>query len=178
MTRILPPNQNRSRLRGVDKVLKNPLYDYQTYAAAGQTSLTFFSVPNGQGGKTLADTNMKIAGSLPVGEAATIQFIDVMFWPGNAVNGSGAIATSGLNWQDVYTVAKSGFLRFVIGNTEFCVDGPLGMFPASRASLALLLWPMPPPPPPLCIAKLTTQVSPACATRFRLRASSRISRLL
>lgn len=130
MTRILPPNQNRSRLRGVDKVLKNPLYDYQTYAAAGQTSLTFFSVPNGQGGKTLADTNMKIAGSLPVGEAATIQFIDVMFWPGNAVNGSGAIATSGLNWQDVYTVAKSGFLRFVIGNTEFCVDGPLGMFPS------------------------------------------------
>ena len=129
MAKLLPPDKNRSRLRGVDKVLRNPLYDYQTYASAGQTSLSFFSTPNGSSGKTLADTNMKLSGQLPVGEAATIQFIEVLFFPGSAVNAAGAIATSGLNWQDVYTVAKSGFLRFTIGSTDFVVDGPIGMFP-------------------------------------------------
>ena len=51
-------NVNRA---GSIEAVRASLYDFQTYAAAGQTSLTFFQVPQGQSGKTKADTNMEAA---------------------------------------------------------------------------------------------------------------------
>ncbi|MGZ7265373.1 hypothetical protein ACXWP3_09695, partial [Streptococcus pyogenes] len=44
------------------EAIKQSLYDYQAYAAAGQTNLTFFALPVGQSSKTLSDTNMTLAG--------------------------------------------------------------------------------------------------------------------
>lgn len=105
------------------------LYDYQTYAAAGQTQLLFFQVPKGQSGKTLADTNVELAGSLPQPKRMLVKDISVYFAPGTAVNVSGAIATSGVNWQDVWSVFKSGWLEFFIGSTPYITEGPIGRFP-------------------------------------------------
>ena len=58
---------------GMEEDIFQPLYDYQTYALAGTTSeYQFFQVPQGQGGKTLADTNMDSAGQLPAPKRALV----------------------------------------------------------------------------------------------------------
>jgi len=125
--------------QGQEEVVWNPLYDYQAYAAAGQTKLTFFANPIGQGtttapgasgAKNEADTNMEAAGQLPSPQRFFCIGIETLFWPGSAVNASGAITTNGLNWQDVWTVSKSGFIRLKIGSKTYVTDGPLGVFPA------------------------------------------------
>lgn len=61
-------------LPGVLDVIAQPLYDSATLATGGQTQLTFFSLPIGQGttnfgagAKTLRDTNMRLAGQIPAG---------------------------------------------------------------------------------------------------------------
>ncbi|MGH8744731.1 MAG: hypothetical protein ACREUY_10685, partial [Burkholderiales bacterium] len=64
------------------EVIRQTLYDYQVYTAAGVAQQTFFTVPNGSGGKTLADTNMSVAGSLPAPQRFLIQAIEVYFSPG------------------------------------------------------------------------------------------------
>ncbi|MDP2652031.1 MAG: hypothetical protein Q8O94_02755 [bacterium] len=46
------------------EVIDQPLWDSQTLASAQATTLTLFQVPVGQGGKTVVDTNMEIAGQL------------------------------------------------------------------------------------------------------------------
>lgn len=140
--RIPPSRQQASQfgtfVPGIDDNLWYPLYDYQAYAAAGQTQLTFFSNPIGQGvtshpgstgPKTKADTNMTTSGILPTPQRFLCTGIQVMFRPGSAVNASGAIATAGLNWQDVWSVAKSGYLEVQVGNKSIVLDGPLGVFP-------------------------------------------------
>ena len=58
------------------EAVREPIYDFQTYAAAGQIQLTFFQVPNGQSGKTFEDTNMDTAGTLPVPKEFLIESID------------------------------------------------------------------------------------------------------
>lgn len=113
--------------QGMD-VVWEPLYDYQTYAAAGQTSLTFFQVPIGQGGKTLADTNIQSAGQLPAPTKFIVESISVDFFPGGDVNGSLADGTA-VNWDDAYTVLKSGWLDFNVGNKSRLQQAPIGAFP-------------------------------------------------
>jgi len=105
------------------------LYDFQAYAAAGQTQLLFFQVPKGQSSKTFADTNATLAGSLPQPQRMLVRGISVVFFPGSAVNASGAIGTSGLNWQDTWQVFKSGWLEFFIGSTPYIDEAPIGRFP-------------------------------------------------
>ena len=61
-------------------------YDYQTYVQAGQTGLLFFQTPAGQGGKTLADTNMQQAGGFPQNQLFLAERIEVDFIPGNAAS--------------------------------------------------------------------------------------------
>lgn len=154
--RRIPPNLdqvskfNVNRV-GAEEALWWPLYDYQTYTAStGHTQLTFFSNPIGQGTtshpgstgpKTRADTNLTNAGLLPNPQRFYCVSVEIDFWPGSAVNASGAIATNGLNWQDVNAVAKSGYLEFRIGSKDYVVDGPVGKFPpttrlAGAAALA------------------------------------------
>ena len=111
-------------------VIWQPLYDFQTYAQAGQTSLNFFQTPIGQGGKTLEDTNMESAGQLPAPQKFVVEAISVEFFPGNPVNMS-VVDTSTLNWDDVYTFMKSGYLDFVVGSKSRLQQTPLGSFPPS-----------------------------------------------
>lgn len=103
-----------------------PFYDYATYPAAGTTSLTFFQLPIGQGGKTLADTNMRLGGQFPNGQRFLCTGLEVRFYPGNAILG-GAFP----NWQDAFDFYSGGVLRFFIGSKDYMEIAPLDMAPPS-----------------------------------------------
>lgn len=116
---------------GQFEVIGSSLYDYTTYAAAGQTELNFFQTPQGQGSKTLADTNMEAAGSLPAPKNFLVTSLEVNFWPGvNPAEFGAQDAADYIN--DVWTVAKSGYLEFYIGSKNYIQEGPVGVFPAAN----------------------------------------------
>jgi hypothetical protein len=131
--------QHRVTVPGVQDEIYGPLYDFVSYAAAGQTELNFFSVPKGQGTttapgatgtKTLADTNLTNAGLLPRDNAFYCTGIEVVLFPG--INpGRGAItdATVGQFWDDVWAIGKSGVLTLTVGSRVYVQDGPLMNFP-------------------------------------------------
>ena len=116
---------------GQYEVIGASLYDYATYAALGQTELSFFQTPQGQGGKTLADTNMEAAGSLPAPKNFIVTSLEVNFWPSGLPSVFGAQAAAAY-LNDVWTVAKSGYLEFYIGSKNYIQEGPIGVFPASN----------------------------------------------
>ena len=103
-----------------------PQYDFQVYALAGQTSLIFFQVPQGQGGKTRDDTNLEIAGSLPAPKEFLITTVQIAFAPGNSVaqgNIDPAVTPQPLsNWNDVQAVGESGHLVLFVGSKEYLID--------------------------------------------------------
>ena len=63
------------------EAVRQSLFDHQAYAAAGTTQLTFFALPQGQGGKTASDTNMVAAGQLPANQEFLVQSIEVLLFP-------------------------------------------------------------------------------------------------
>lgn len=119
---------NRS---GAYEAVKASLYDFQTYAQAGQTQLNFFQVPVGQSSKTFEDTNMEVAGSLPAPKNFFVTGIEVFYFPGTlpAVYGAQAVAAP---INDVYKVSKSGWLDFYIGSKSYLQEAPIGRFPAKN----------------------------------------------
>jgi hypothetical protein len=116
------------------EVIRQTFYDTLTYAAAGQTVLTFYAVPVGQGApaKTLAETNMNIAGSLPAPFRFLTQAIEVYFFPG-VLPGVGPIADAAdgfLNdmWKVMTGWTAAGvfhpaFLQFFIGSKAYLNEG-------------------------------------------------------
>lgn len=116
------------------EVTRQSIYDFQTYAAAGQTSLTFFQLPLGQGGKTVADTNLELAGQLPAPKYFLVESIEVYLFPGddpvtvaNSAASPDAVVTNFAN--DEYAVEQSGSLNFFIGSKTYLEEAPLGRFP-------------------------------------------------
>lgn len=138
------PNQNVPSLQDLEQYnvnragqiegVRQSLYDFQTYDTLGQTQMTFFQTPVGQNGKTKADTNMTVAGSLPAPQRFLIQAIEVYFYPGNAVSATGAIVAA--NLQDCYDVAQSGWLDLFIGSKSYLTEAPIGRFPPSTGLAA------------------------------------------
>ena len=130
---------HRVTVPGMQDAIYAPLYDSNTYLAAGQLNMTFVSTPIGQGvttapgatgAKTEADTNLTNAGLLPKGNRFYCTGIEFQFYPGNNPGfGATADAQLGRNWNDVYAVAKSGWIRFRIQNRDYILDGPLLNFP-------------------------------------------------
>lgn len=122
------------------EAIRQTLYDYQAYAAAGATQLTFFAVPSGQGGKTLSDTNMTLAGQLPANQEFLVQSIEVHFLPtvpavaadNPAAQGVKAIANA---VNDVYRFHRTGNLQLIIGSKPYLQEAPLGRFPAKTQFL-------------------------------------------
>lgn len=120
------------------EAIKQSLYDYQVYAAAGQSQLTFFALPVGQGGKTNSDTNMTLAGQLPKNQEFLIQSIEVFFSPTTptvaaqmpAAFGAQAIAQI---VNDSYIVGRAGNLNLTIGSKPYLQEAPLGRFPQKAA---------------------------------------------
>lgn len=133
--------QHQSYLSEQD-VIWDPLYDFAAYAAAGQTSLSFFATPEGQGttsapgatgAKTKADTNMDTGGQLGKGNQFYMTGIEVLFYPGvDPGRGAVAVADIGEFVDDVYDVGKSGVLTFAVGSGRpYIEQGPLMLFPPS-----------------------------------------------
>lgn len=110
--------------------LSADLYDYQAYAIGGQTALNFFQAPIGQNGKTIADTNMQLAGQLPTGQKFLVTGIQVDFLAGNAASATGAIVAS--NTNDMQIVGNGGALTFSIGVKNYYQSAPLKRFPACQ----------------------------------------------
>lgn len=122
--------QNRVNIPGYRETLWNPLYDYQTLAAAGAASQLFFQEPIGASSKTLADTNMELSGQIPKGQAFTITGVQFDIFPGilPSTEGTG-VGTASEYINDVLSVLKAGVLILRIGSKDYIRQGPLMKFP-------------------------------------------------
>jgi len=125
MARLPNPEQFRATVPGQSEAINQPLYDYQSYAAAGQSQLTFFQSPIGSGGKTLEDTNMDLAGALPQGKTFVVQALEVAFFPGVSPGTIGAPAATNFT-NDVYAFMKSGHLKFFFLSKSYLDEAPIG----------------------------------------------------
>lgn len=134
------------------EVIKQTLYDFQLYAAAGTNQLSFFQQPIGAGvttalgavvgsTKSIADTNMQLAGQLPSGMAYKIESIEVIFLAGSvstaatytaqalsmfAVAAAAAVAAA---INDVNTFYQSGVLELNVLQKNYLRETPLMKFP-------------------------------------------------
>jgi len=136
MAKRIPPSIQNMQKFDVNRAdqkeaIFEPLYDFQTYDAAGQTSLTFFQNPIGQNGKTLDDTNMEAAGNIPTPRSFLIEAIEVLFFSGaNVVEGDADFANAGKgHLSDLYAFIKSGHLKLDVGSKNYLKAAPLGQFP-------------------------------------------------
>ena len=125
------------------EVIRQTLYDSTSYVAAGQTSLTFFQLPVGQGTgfaggtKTIGDTNMQIGGQVSAMTAFLVQDIQIIFQPTTptvaaqmpAVFGAQALAAI---VNDVYIFRRAGALQFNIGQKNYLTEAPLWKFPSKQ----------------------------------------------
>lgn len=139
------PGRKQLAAYGVNRpgweAIRQTLYDFQQYPAAGQTILTYFQNPLGQGVgwaggvKTLSDTNMTNAGMLPANQSFLIQSVELMFlpttptvaaqMPGAAV----AALTIPQIINDAYIFGRAGNLVLTIGSKPYLQEAPLGRFP-------------------------------------------------
>lgn len=134
------------------EIVRQRFYDYQLYATAGTTQLTFFSAPVGQGittalggtagtAKTLFDTNLELPNTLPSGKAFMIESIEVVFFPGSVntantytvaspalFNATAAAAVSS-QLADVNSFYQSGMLELNILSKNYLRETPLIAFP-------------------------------------------------
>lgn len=152
-------NSRRVTNPGVSEILRQRLYDYQLYAAAGAGQMVFFQNPIGQGmtsalggvvgtPKTIADTNMELAGQLPSGKEFLIESIEVLFFPGSVATANtftpatpaqfiaAAAAAQLAQLNDVNTFYQSGVLELNILSKNYLRETPLMAFPP-KADLAL-----------------------------------------
>ena len=134
------------------EIVRQRFYDYQLYATAGTTQLTFFSAPVGQGvttalggtvgtAKTLWDTNLELPNTLPSGKAFMIESIEVVFFPGNSATANTytpvspvlfaatAASTVGNQTADVNSFYQSGMLELNILSKNYLRETPLIAFP-------------------------------------------------
>jgi hypothetical protein len=152
-------NARRVTNPGQSEIIRQRLYDYQLYANAGTTQLSFFQQPVGSGlttaiggtvgaVKTLFDTNMTLGGTLPSGQAYMVESIEVCFFPGSVTtantytpigmstfNATAAAAVAGAA-NDVNTFYQSGLLEFNILSKNYLRETPLLAFPP-KANFAL-----------------------------------------
>ena len=116
------------------EAVRQTLYDYQAYAAAGTTQLTYFALPIGQGSKTASDTNMSLAGQLPANQEFLIQSIEVHFLPTVPTVAADNPASQGVKAvanivNDAYKFYRTGNLKLEIGSKPYLLEAPLGRFP-------------------------------------------------
>lgn len=116
------------------EAVRQSLYDFQAYAAAGVTQLTFFANPVGQSNKTLSDTNMTLAGQLPKNQEFLLQSIEVVFHPTTPTVAAQMPAAFGAQAaaqviNDAYIFGRSGNLQLIVGSKPYLQEAPLGRFP-------------------------------------------------
>lgn len=135
MARI--PNRNQFAVtRPGWEAIRQTLYDFQSYAAAGHTTINFFAVPQGQGTswagggtKNLSDTNMTLAGQLPAGQEFLVQSIELVAISTANPSVSAAVATLATIVNDQFIIRRGGNLNFTVLNKVYCQEAPLMRFP-------------------------------------------------
>lgn len=115
----------RVNIPGIKESIWQPLYDYQAYGPAAAQTLSFFQTPIGQGGKTLVDTNMELAGQIPTAQNFSITGIQVELLPGQLTTSAVLTAFT----DDLYAFYKTGALILRIGSKEYVRQGNLLKFP-------------------------------------------------
>lgn len=114
------------------EAIRSSLYDTLAYAQAGQTQLQFFQTPKGQSGKTLADTNMTLAGTLASPQSFLVETVELMFFPGALPSIETAANTPAASAfiNDTYKFFKpGGWLELFIGSKAYLDEAPLLKFP-------------------------------------------------
>ena len=110
--------------------IKWDLYDSITYPTTGVAQMQFFQIPQGQSGKTLADTNMTSAGALPSPQAFLVQTIQLMFLPtADAISTYGAAAASAFVNDTYKWWSSKAWLELYIGSKAYLDVAPLLKFP-------------------------------------------------
>lgn len=110
-------------VQGVIEALWQPIYDVQTYIAAGQTQLTFFQLPVGQSGRSYALTNAQAAGALPAQVNMIVTQIEIEALPSAATTAAAYVT-------DLLAMCSTGWMEFNIGNKNFLREAPaIGSFP-------------------------------------------------
>lgn len=126
-------------------VIVEPRYDSAIYPAAGVGLLTFFANPIGQGvgifqvgagaaPKTLADTNMDLAGQLPGGYNFKLLGFRVMYGWNMSTQDMQILLNAGVF---TFTVGSKPFLRTALRNIP-AGNGPVG----TAATINTNGWPM------------------------------------
>jgi len=147
------PNTNFHNIRedfargqGIDlkkvEVIHDTLYDWQTYVAAGQTQLSFFTEPRNSGTsifdatqkKTLEDTNLVAQGQMTRGEAFLAKYVALRFVPGvdpvqETVAAAAAAVATNPAANDAAAFWENGYLDFRLANKPEVQLGPLAQFP-------------------------------------------------
>ena len=134
------------------EVVRQRLYDYQLYPAAGVAQLTFFSAPAGQGistaqgavvgsAKTLWDTNLELPNTLPSGKSVLVESIEILFLPGSvstantytpanlSLFAAAAAATVAAQLNDVNSFYQSGLVELNILSKNYLRETPALAFP-------------------------------------------------
>lgn len=121
--------ESRVNLPGLVATQWYPLYDYQSKTAAATAEQIFFQSPAGQGGKTINDTNMLLAGQIPKGQVFQITGVQVELYPDLDVDAAAATQFA----DDVYKFYKTGNLQLTIGSKDYIRHGNLLSFaPVNR----------------------------------------------
>lgn len=123
------------------EITTQSLYDSTAYVAAGQSSLSFFQNPIGQGtgfgggSKTASDTNMQLAGQLPNGQMFIATSVEIDFQPTTPTVAAdmpasiAAVATLPHLVNDAYIFWRSGNLTFNVLSKNYLQEAPLMVFP-------------------------------------------------
>jgi hypothetical protein len=137
-SRMNVPNRTQLSQYSVNRpgweAIRQSLFHFQAYAAAGTTQLTFFQTPIGSATGQGSDTNMQNAGLLPTNQEFLVQSIEVYFFPtvpavaaaNPSAFGAQAVAAA---VNDAYLFGRTGNLAFVIGSKPYLNEAPLGRFP-------------------------------------------------
>ena len=145
--------RNRYSVNRLDATegIRQSLYDFQVYPAAGIPQFTFFQAPQGQGlsshplnagnVKGIWDTNMESAGQLPNPKRFLIESIEVSFEAGSVATANtfttvspiafavAAAATVGSYITDINLVRQVGVVGLFIGSKYYLREAPIGRFP-------------------------------------------------
>lgn len=111
------------------EVIRQSLWDTQTYVDNSTTQLQFFQVPKGQSSKTIVDTNMEAAGALPAPKSFLIETIELYVFPQSVVGADSTTILALQNWQDMYSLMQVGELDLFIGSKTYLQEAPLMKFP-------------------------------------------------
>lgn len=114
----------------LEELTWQPLYDILPYPTTGALQFNFFQRQVGNGGATLADTNMLLASAVPRGQIFLMTGLEVVLYPGVAdlsvQSADAATAFPPLAVKEFYRIMTgSASLQLTIGQKPYAQVAPL-----------------------------------------------------